>query len=260
MSTPEELYDQQMLSGDNIPTNIYMQKPPQPSQPSRQIQKPKFNNCQVLLKQSSKLNKKIIDFFKRNLVELNRSGYIFEWILVNEEEIDFYAEQDIDKFPSIVIDNDVIAGISNITSTLKNFIKPKHNVQVRQVNNLPPKVNTESDLKDFFMNEIKQDDNDEDEDETQQTNMHKKAADMMSQRHSMGLENPNSGTAANPEVHDQRNANKNNNTNDHNDHNTRNEVTSSGDLNTTNFIKKTGVKDDDDMMAAFWENQVESEY
>jgi len=258
MSTPEELYDQQMLSGDNIPTNIYMQKPP-----PTQVQKPKFNNCQVLMKQSSKLNKKIIDFFKRNLVELNRSSYIFEWISVNEEEVDFYAEQDIDKFPSIVINNKVTAGISNITSTLKNIIKPNNSQQPdRQTGNSNPKVNTESDLKDYFMNEIQPGNDDEDEDDTQQANMHKKASELMSKRHSMGLENPSiGGTSSNPEVHDQRNNSRNNNSNNNNiDHTSRNEVTTNENLNTTNLIKKTGVKDDDDMEAAFWENQTLTEF
>lgn len=257
MPTPEELYDQQMLSGDNLPTNIYMQKPP-PQQ--MQVSKPKFINCQVLLKQSSKLNKKIIEFFKRNLLNLNKSGYMFEWISVDEEEVDFYAEQDIDKFPSIIIDDNVIAGVSNITSTLQNFIKP-NNHQNNQNNQkqVTKKSNTESDLKDYFMNEIdpkgKNADNDDDENETMQINMHKRAADMLSKRSSMGLENPNAGTSANPEVHDQRSNDKSNI-----DHTNRNEVTNNPNLNTTNLIKKNPVSEDDKMEAAFWGNMEESEY
>ena len=256
MSTQEEIYEQQLLSGDNLPNNIYMQKPTQ-RQPQRQAQKSKFKNYQVLLKQSSKLNKKVIEFFKRNLVDLNRAGYVFEWISVNEDEVDFYAEQDIDKFPSLVTDDDtVIAGVSDITSTLKNFIKPTDNVpQNRRANNTAVKSNPESDIKDYMMNEINDGNDEDDENETQQTNMHKRAAEMMSKRSSMGLENPNGETASDPETHKQRNAN-----NANNDHSDRNEVTQTDNLNATNLIKKTGVKDDDDMMEAFWGNLEESEY
>jgi hypothetical protein len=266
MPTPEELYDQQMLSGDNLPTNIYMQKPP--PTPQKQTPKPKLKNYQVLLKQSSKLNKKIIEFFKRNLLSLNKSGYTFEWISVDEEEIDFYAEQDIDKFPSIIIDDNVIAGVSNITTTLQNFINPNPNNKGNNNNNnnnnnpnkqVAKKTNTESDLKDYFMNEIdpkgKNADNDDDEHETMQINMHKRAADMLSKRSSMGLENPNNGTAANPEVHEQRTNDKSNI-----DHTDRNEVTHNANLNTTNLIKKNAVTEDDKMEAAFWSNMEESDY
>lgn len=244
MPIPEEIYDQQMLNGDNLPTNIYMQTPA----PQKQS-KISFNNCQVLLKQSSKLNKKIIEFFKLNLTELNKSGYVFEWISVNEEEIEFYTEQDIDKFPSIVIDNNVVSGISSIISILKGFINKKP--QNKQVNKQKkPIINNESDIKEFLMNEINKNDDEEDEVETQQTNMHKRATEMMSKRSSMGLENPNGSSEDNSEEYN--NINKPNNSNQSNNDNV---ITSDSTLNTVNLIKKTGVKDDDDMLDAFWGNQ-----
>jgi hypothetical protein len=259
---PEDMYDQSLMVDERIQPNGYFVQPKKPviqqrtSQSPQQQYKPQIKRCRMLMKKNSKLNNKIISFFKTNIHVLNSKGFVFEWIPVYEEEIEFYEDQQITKFPTLVINIGNIVGVSNIISKLQEFIawNPSQNQNQNQSQNQSRNQNsqikkeTDEEVHDYFMNEMNKDDRNDDEDEDGDGDRSKRTAAMLTSRQSMGLPTGSSSTG-NPEVHETVNKKT--------PPSQQRKVVHS--TNTADIAKSmsNGSKEDD-MMAAFWDNQEET--
>ena len=119
--------------------------------------------AKVLMKQMSKLNEKIVNYFKKNLLDLNASNFVFEWIAVYEEEMEYYEEQGLEKFPVLIVDNINITGVSNIFRYLNDIIESNRTVRkVKKSESIDIEVD---EMHDFLLNELKSNDNDKETDE-----------------------------------------------------------------------------------------------
>lgn len=275
--SPEDLYDKQIFDTDTgVSNNSYASPPIQRISGHKPRAKTSLKKCKILLKDESKLNKKLIDFFKRRLLHLNSIGYVFEWIAVYEDELEFYEEQDITKFPMMLCNDEQIPGINNIIKVLsgdgESIQKPVRSVTSRKQSAIA-KVNNADDLKDYFMGEMNNDDQEVDENEGTSTDFSKRMAEMNRSRKNAGL-HTTSSSKSNPEVHENQNTNQRGVANqraaprhppripnrapsrvsfqDNEDDNDHCETQLS--TNTVDLIKSHGTGDDadDSMMEAFW--------
>jgi hypothetical protein len=230
--SPEDIYHQQMFNDKQI-----IKK-----------KKPVVEKSKVLLMQSSKLNKKVINYFKSNLFRLNQLGLVFEWIPVDESEVEFYEEQDITKFPALMTKEENIFGLNNIIEFLDNLDKPKE----AQAQTIPSSKfkNEPDEMKSYFMSKL--DEDDEDEDDKDKNDFSKKAAEMSRMRKSNGQ---HSSTSSNPEVHEKSRKKV-----------TFKEVSKKEKpfnqmINAVDIVKnnKSSNSEDNDMMQKFWENQEETD-
>lgn len=228
--SPEDIYHQQMFNDKQI-----IKK-----------KRPVVEKSKVLLMQSSKLNKKVINYFKSNLVRLNQLGLVFEWVPVDESEVEFYEEQDITKFPALMTKEENIFGLNNIIEFLDNLDKPK------EAHTIPPSKfkNEPDEMKSYFMSKL--DEDDEDEDDNYKNDLSKKAAEMSRMRKTNGQ---HSSTASNPEVHEKSRKKV-----------TFKEVSKKEKpfnqmINAVDIVKnnKSSNSEDNDMMQKFWENQEETD-
>lgn len=261
--------------------------------------------CGVLMKEDSKLNNNVIRYFKNNLHKLNRRNIVFKWVIVYEEEEELYDEQGITKFPTLVYDDVNISGVSNIVrflditsqnggdAALDDFnqrsnggnMQRNGNQQGNRNNhgnsqgnrNTPrgPSVNQISqgdDIKDYFMNALKDDNMDMDTEPDPSSEISKRLAAMNNARRSAGMAINGQGSS-NPELHEAaakkrvhftdpvddnpRNQQYNNYGQNNNSRNNTNVQLST---RTMDLIKQGGSGDqDDDMMDKFWANQEETE-
>jgi len=270
MKSPEELFDQQILSDSSADYNPYTptkqpQKQPQPAQPVQQMQtshqmQRRNIKCQILLKQLSKLNKKLIEFFKRNLAMLNSKGLEFEWISVDDDELEHYEDQNINKFPTLVMGPNMISGVTNIKNKLLEITSsgrldsiqdPRNDPRKDPRNNLDSnkqaslKINNDESMRDYFMNELDMPGDDNGDEENVSNTISQRASAMNQARKNMG-QHTASSSAANPEVHEngeKRYEHKKN----------------TDSLNTVDIIKNNKNLQDDDMMDKYWANQEETE-
>lgn len=307
--SPEDLYDQQILDEDISYSNNYVNEftgvngrgfpnkaqKANKAQNNRNTQQKDISNmikCRILLKQNSKLNDKLLNYFHKNLGELNHCGIIFEWIVVYEEEVEFYEEQDIDKFPTMVLNGKNIAGMSGIIKQLNNIIDGPVNANGRKSGrNGAQKKNSRSsskadngDIKDYLMSQLRDDDGDEEESDGG-FDVSKRMAAMNRARKTAGLHVGSSGTS-NPEVHDRRRPRQKRVTFHNNDSDEdrtiqsnnrrqggRPQVTNGGrnqhnnyddeqvlSTNTMDLIKNMGDDTvEQDMMEKFWDNMEETD-
>jgi len=203
MIPEDEFYNQIMIQADDnhhVP-NIQRQ------QQQRQKAVRAFTNVKILMKDDSELTERIINFFDRKLSQLNMKGFKFEWTIVTAEEEEYYEDEDITKFPTLLVNDENISGVSSIIKALKNMIKFGANTtdsdqQLRQQRQQPqsdrPKMSNGStdpnqSVRDYFLDNIKKDDKNDDDDEDLDegskfaTDMSKRISDMQEQRKQCGM-------------------------------------------------------------------------
>lgn len=161
--SPEEQYHQNIINDDKIEEDYPSKAKPMPmSIPRPASQKKPYVKYKILMKQNSQLNKKIINYFKQNLSILNKNLFVFEWIVVYDEELEHYEEQNIDKFPALV-GRSIIMGVSNIIQALDTLVS---NTQVPVKRSSPQsKKETAEEMHDFLLNELKSKDAEKDDDD-----------------------------------------------------------------------------------------------
>lgn len=272
--SPEEQYHQDIYNEENDNTNVYIPKAstslspadstpiPPPLVPASP--KKKLTIAQVLMKQTSKLNEKIINYFKDNLSELNANNYVFEWIAVHDEEIDYYEEQGIEKFPNLIIDGINITGVSNILKYLDGIVNTDANTQMPLSKLQPPikpplanpiaqtKKETAEEMHDFLLQELKSHDVDKDEDEQDafSNNISQRFSEMRNARKAGGMEKSNDDTDVFNKTSTPPTLSKSPKSA---------APPNKLSLSTVDLIKKTSkTGGEDDMMRKFWENQEET--
>lgn len=182
--SPEDMFHQKLFDEDADAENLYMPKPGKKLQKAQPVQI-QFQDCQILLRDESQLNKKVIDFFKNNLRDLNNNKLMFEWIIVYEEEMELYEDQGIEKFPVMIIEDTHITGVNNIIKALKSIL-------VKETNTCAPNyINREKgeELKDYFMDELNSqgNDNNNEDDDDFSSNLSQRMATMNTNRQNNGL-------------------------------------------------------------------------
>lgn len=132
----------------------------------------------LITNRTSLLNKKLIKYFHKNLTPLNKKGICFEWISVHNDEMEYYEDQGITKFPTMVVDSKNITGVTGIISFLDKV--------------LTRSVKKQSDsIHEYMVSAINEKDDDDDEDDYNSfsKNIHTKMAEMQAKRKSRIEEN-----------------------------------------------------------------------
>lgn len=272
--SPEDTFHKNLISENETTENLYM--PKRIAKPNNTNTKQimhnlddtsNFTKCKILLKDASKLNKTIIDFFKENLQVLNMSKFMFEWIPVYKEEVEFYDEQGIDKFPVMIINNDNhITGISNILDILENIVNKNQNILQNNKQEYKPKRQEPSEeLKDYFMDELNakgndDDDDDDDNDKSFSKTVQDRLRNMNSARKKGGLHTLDSTS----ESVDNSNKDVFGKSQKKSNHTNQSSITTNkstiGSIDPIDIIKQISTKSgEDDMMNKYWENQEETE-
>lgn len=264
--SPEDIFNDQFNLDEDIQDNIYMQRAKANAQvnQSQQLQQvQEYITYKILLKHDSKLNKKLIDFFKENLYELNTAGCKFEWIPVFDDEIEFYEEQDIYKFPVLILNetNNVI-GVTNIIKRLNTVFgepepmqhRPAQKATNNQSKSNPSFIQNDEDLKEYLMNEIQPKGRDDDDDESDDVNkdISQRMASMFNQRKQMHQETPDMGDKV-------QNRNKKSVGFAPSSGNSQTTRANPASTNTMDIIKNNSKTLDDDVMEKYWANQEETE-
>ncbi len=205
--------------------------------------------CKVLLvNKKNTFNEKLIKFFKDHLEQLNSKNIVFDWIAVYEDEIELYSDQNITRFPCLIVNDNNIFGTNAIINFLMGKIK-QPNIRGKNKINRPE---NEDEVRDFLLHEIKETEKDEDmdEDDKFRNNIAQKMADMNKMRGRMGQ---HTMSQTNPEMHEKM-APKKVRFEDQTPVKKNTEYTSN-QPSPAEIIKKTSNGDmDDDLMARFWEN------
>ena len=203
----EDQYQQHLYSsfdeeGGNYNPSSYKR----PAKPNTKKYVP--NKIKVLiLNNPSKLNKKLLMFFNDNLNIMNNKGMFFDWIVVYEDEMEQYEDQQITEFPVLIYEKEQIIGVNAIIKRLKLGISgPKS-----QSFNRGKAENGESDLRNYFLNEIDDNaDEDADEDDVFASTVTQRVAAMNKARQANGQPTLK---MSNPEIHERtaRSASRQNN-------------------------------------------------
>lgn len=160
----------------------------------------------LILNDPNKLNKRLIKFFMSNLEYMNSKNIFFDWIVVYDDEIDNYEEQDITEFPVLISEREKISGVNAIINRLQNIIASTKNTRGRS--NID---GSEGELRNYFLRELddKRDD-DMDEDSVFAQTVTQRIAAMNKSRQAAGQ---HAIRTSNPEIHERtaRAASRNNN-------------------------------------------------
>ncbi len=173
----------------------------------------KMSNVQVLiLNNPSKINKKLFNFFANNIDTFNQNGIIFEWIIVYEDEMEQYEEQEITEFPVIITDNDHIVGVDMIIDYLSGLVsdtelktEPNYPSRHRSKNKGKKKLNNnklsndDSDIRNYFLKELDNKEEDDDEDDIFANTVTQRVAMMNKARQKNGQPTIK---MSNPEIHE----------------------------------------------------------
>lgn len=193
----------------------------------------------------SHLNKKLIKFFKINLLNLNKASMIFDFEVANPEDIDKYVSMGIKNYPVLIHKNTSVTGVEKIITYLKQIVQ-KHN------NRILNKTESEK-LDDFWKHtlgkvevdesgKLKPDDDDEDDD----------AGADLQHKIQKAFEARNNSTATTP-------ASLNKGRSRGQTQLTRNNNLDESPSQTLKNMKSKGLGSmDDELMAKFFENQEET--
>jgi hypothetical protein len=281
----EDLFEQQMLGNYNQESEqVYKVYNKQPAQ------KKQFDQCKIMLKEESTLNKKIINYFMHNLRKLNARDLMFEWIIVYEDEVEFYEEQDITKFPTAIYKDSQITGVSRIIDFLEEFLED--DTPVIKSTKKVSKISNDSDVRDYLYNAIKDSDGDSSDDSGDgdlSKDLSRKFAEMTNARKNVGMHIGMNGSS-NPEIHeknkrksvrfeddeppkDKKKSQKRRSRNYDEDidnielpkfdrgrrHSKKEQEISTEPTDLIKSGKRSEDPVEDDMMSKFWENQTETE-
>lgn len=206
--------------------------------------------CKVLLiNKKNSFNQKLIKFFKDYLEHLNKNGFVFDWIIVYEDEIELYSEQDITRFPCLIVNDNNIYGTNAIINYLLSKISPSNKSKSGFVN----RPENEDEVRDFLLEELKVGDNDEDMDEEDKfrNTISQKMTEMNKMRGKMGQ---HTMSMTNPEVHEKR-AQKKVRFEEPTPVSKNTEYTTQQPTPSEIIKKHSDGSMDDDLMARFWDNQ-----
>jgi hypothetical protein len=240
--TPEQSFLNDVMGG-SMPGSDYSIPKHSPL-----IPKPPVRECQILLKSESKLNDKLLDFFKRNLKKLNGTRTMFEWVVVYEDEVEYYEDQDIDKFPAMVLNGNITFGLTDIKKALNELVFPNkskpvtNNKRSQQPSQKDPPKFTDStgdDVRDYFLNDINKNEKCDEVDETNEfgQTLSRRMTAMMEARAKSGM--PSKATSSSLS---NTNTTKNN-----------------GEIGSTDVMdivtKNNTGSGEDDLMERYWQNQ-----
>lgn len=249
--SPEEQYHQNIFDNDKN-EDVY-EKKQNKSQPIRS--NIKYTRCKILMKQNSQLNKKVINYCKENLFVLNKNNIIFEWIAVYEEEIEYYEEQGIEKFPVLIINNDNITGVTNIIKSLDSIMESLIQTNKKNQKESKPqsKKETDEEMHDFLLRELqsKNADKDDDDQDSLSTTINQRVSSMNQLRKDNGQHSmKNSKLVGKSKQQEDE---------DEDDEPVFLKSVPKQPLTTSELIKATTKGDDEDkMMSQFWQNQEET--
>lgn len=163
----------------------------------------------LILNNPSKLNKRLIKFFTTNIDFMNRNGMFFEWVVVYEDEMDHYEEQNITEFPVLINGNEQIAGANGIIDRLRGSMSSS-----KQQGSRPSTGgNDDSELRNYFLKELdNKNDDDMDEDDMFANTITQRVAAMNKSR---SVNGQHTVRMTNPEIHERtaKSASKHNNYN-----------------------------------------------
>jgi len=216
------------------------------------------NAIKILISnRNTKYNKKLLHFFNSNLESMNNQNIFFNWIIVYDDELQYYKEQNINNFPTLLLNERIIEGTDNVINTLKNIFNGsvnQSNINRRENNN----AQGGADLRSYFLNELngKEEDDGDDEDDNNNAfvkSISKRVANMNDARKISGQ---HSIKNINPEIHEQNakktkhiynNIKEDNNVGDNN-------------LKTSDILRSQNTGSvDDELMLKFWENLEETD-
>ena len=256
--SPEEMYYNQLRDTANAGScNVYdsnYNKPPRP------LTKPQVRmEYKLLLKHESKLNKELMNFFLKNLANLNKSGIAFDWIIVYNDELEIYAEEGITRFPMMITeDSDKIVGVTKIIQTLVNAAH-NNNDSMKTMNKSSKKKNpaksvrSADDIKGYMMDELNRNDEaDIDENEVATNDLTRRASIMNEARKNNRM---HVGNTSSPEIYDNRKGKSVTFAEDDVEENTSRVSPNDAELPVSELMRKNIKTDDDRLMANFWENQ-----
>ena len=257
--SPEEMYYNQLRDTANAGScNVYDSNYNKPL--AQSLIKPQvLMEYKLLLKNESKLNKELINFFKKNLQNLNKNGLIFDWIIVYNDELEIYADEGISKFPMMITENsDKIIGKTKIIQTLVSAVhnnnNPTKTTNKSKKKNPAKSVQSADDMKGYMMNELnRNDDTEVDDNEVATNDLTRRASIMNEARRNNRM---HVGNASSPEIYDNRKS-KSVTFADDNDieENTSRVSPNDAELSVSELMRKNMKTDDDRLMANFWENQ-----
>lgn len=168
-----------------------------PKKIPKRVKKP-ANTKLLLLNKKSKANQRLIKFLKRNLDLLNSKNIIFEWVVVYDDEIDYYDEQNINEFPLLIYNKQHIVGVNSIIDFLHKIIEPPAPKRTRERNIQAPQ--DEDEVRNYLLSEVKNDnDDDMDDDDMFRNTITQRIAAMNSARKTQGQ---HTISMSNPEIHD----------------------------------------------------------
>jgi hypothetical protein len=217
----------------------------------------------LILNKSSKLNKKLFKFFTTDLDYLNKKGFKFEWIIVYEDEMDIYEEQNIVDFPCMISANRRTAGVTQIINALRGNAKSGKT-----------KSDDDGGLNSYFHQEIN---SKEEDDEMDEADMFSQSltARLSAMQRARNLNGQPTTKLSDQEVHERtgRNAIKKNKYQHRpqqaqrgprgdNLEERRIEETPSKDVPSAAEIARATARPnnpDDELLAKFWENMTETE-
>ncbi len=218
----------------------------------------------LIMNNPSKLNKRLIKFFTANLDYMNSKNIFFEWIVVYDDEMEHYEDQNITEFPMLILNNEKIAGAGAIINKLQFIINDtKRNIKKEQMGG-------DGELRNYFLKELdNKEDDDMDENDIFANTITQKIAAMNRKRQSAGQHTIKN---SNPEVYERtaRGASKKYNFNDSNhrqpaerDNNLEYKHPrdlSAGPPSASEIARVTNSGSiDDELMQKFWENMEETE-
>lgn len=136
----------------------------------------------LILNEPSKINKKLLKFFTSNIDLMNQNDMFFEWIVVYEDEMEQYEEQQITEFPTLIFKNEHIIGADAIIDYLMDSIPEEglKNIQTgggsssragnlrrgRGKTSKPNEGGADAEIRNYFLRELdnrQEDDADEDD-------------------------------------------------------------------------------------------------
>ncbi len=170
----------------------------------------------LILNNPSKINKTLLKFFTKNIDIMNQNGMIFDWIVVYEDEMEQYEEQEITEFPVLVFKNEHIIGADAIINYLLEGI-PEENLKSSQVSKKNKNylnsdhrrksitsinasgVGADSDIRNYFLRELDNHQEDADEDDIFANTVTQRVAAMNKARQINGQPTLK---MSNPEIHE----------------------------------------------------------
>lgn len=160
----------------------------------------------LMLNIPSQLNNRLLKFFSKKLDELNRIGIMFDWIAVDEDEEDYYSDQNITEFPTMIIKrkptDEQIVGAGAIIDYLLDWLEtgktPSNPIQKKE---REPVLSVPStDLHEYYMSTMGTNDDDEPDDQEKFRNTVLQRMNEMNEARSKSGQH--AAKMTNPEMHE----------------------------------------------------------